>query len=234
MNNVLSHYNAKYGIIKVRKSPYAASTARGVAATGLRRCDMASISQTPSIYQIRHIDSGRVYVGSAINPRDRLTAHKYTLRKGRHHSEYLQHAWDKYGADAFVFEIIEPVLLIEDLIAREQYWIDTLRASTRKYGYNISPTAGSVLGVKLTDEARARASEQAKALWKDPILRAKRSEQAKALWKDPVYRAKRTAQSKALAAKPEVRAAASEWPDCDDKQGLAPVFAALNCGTSAQ
>mgnify|MGYP001617485807 CR=1 FL=1 len=104
---------------------------------------MSSISQTPSIYQIRHIASGKVYVGSAINPRDRWKNHRVLLRNGKHHSIHLQRAWNKYNEVAFIFEIIEPVLFIEDLIAREQYWIDTLKASTQKHGYNITPTAGS-------------------------------------------------------------------------------------------
>jgi group I intron endonuclease len=171
---------------------------------------MASISQTPSIYQIRHIESGRVYVGSAINPRDRLTAHKYELRKGTHHSQYLQHAWNKYGAAAFAFEIIEPVLLIEDLIIREQYWMNTLRAADRQYGFNICPTAGSMLGIKITQKKREYFSTLRKAEGADPVLRAKRSELAKAMWKDPAYRAKRTAQSRVTSGSPEARAALSE------------------------
>lgn len=171
---------------------------------------MSSISQTPSIYQIRHIESGRVYVGSAINPRDRLTAHKYELRKGTHHSQYLQHAWNKYGAAAFAFEIIEPVLLIEDLIIREQYWIDALRAADRQYGFNIYPTAGSSLGAKHTEETRAEMSARRKAEGATPVMRAKRSEYAKAMWADPVYRALRTAQAKAYADTPKARAAMSE------------------------
>lgn len=118
---------------------------------------MLSISSsTPSIYQIRHIESGKVYVGSAVNPRKRWHKHYCDLIKGRHHSPHLQYAWSKYGKDAFVFEIIEPVLFAEDLVTREQHWIGILHASNRKHGFNVSPIAGSQLGFKFTDESREK------------------------------------------------------------------------------
>lgn len=171
---------------------------------------MGSISQTPSIYQFRHIESGKVYVGSATNPRTRRHTHVSALRRGAHHSEYLQHAWNKYGEDAFVFEIIEPVLFVEDLIVREQYWIDTLRASQRKYGFNISPTAGSPRGTKHREETRVHFSSLRKSEGANPELRARRAEAARALWRDPAYRALRSAQSKATAVTPEAQAALRE------------------------
>ncbi len=177
----------------------------------LREIDMNSIpSKTPSIYQIRHIASGKVYVGSAVDPRGRRHTHVSALRRGVHHSQYLQHAWNKYGEDAFVFEVIEPVLFVEDLITREQYWIDALRAGDRKCGYNVSPTAGSALGTKHTDETCVVRSERAKVLGADPVVRARRSEQAKALWTDPAYRERRSAQSKAQSNTPEAKAIFSE------------------------
>src|SRR5438128_6005641 len=60
------------------------------------RLSMSSIPKVPAIYQIRHTESGKVYVGSAINPRQRWGMHLKDLRKGAHHSRYLQRAWIKY------------------------------------------------------------------------------------------------------------------------------------------
>lgn len=188
---------------------------------------MSSISQTPSIYRFRHIASGKVYVGSAINPRTRYRAHIGSLKRGTHRSRYLQRAWDKHGADAFVFEILEPVLFVEDLITREQYWIDTLHAADPAHGYNVAPIAGSTLGVKATDETRARQSERAKkrtadpeyrawrseltkAQFTDPEMRARQSERAKAQMSDPAARARKSEQTKAQFASPEARARRSE------------------------
>lgn len=150
---------------------------------------MQSISRTPSIYQIRHIESGKVYVGSAVNPAQRKRQHFHLLRNGKHHSSYLQHAWGKYGEEAFVFEIIEPVLFVEDLVTREQYWIDVLHATNDKYGYNTSPTAGSPLGVKHTDERNAANAARLKARYADPDTRAARVTQLRAQGADPAVRA---------------------------------------------
>lgn len=163
---------------------------------------MPSISRTPSIYQIRHTASGKVYVGSAIDPRKRWTEHRRTLRIGKHHSRYLQRAWDKYGKDSFVFEIIEPVLFVEDLLVREQYWIDTLRSNDPFRGYNIASIAGSMLGTKRTNEERAKISERSKAQFADPVQRLLMSERAKAQFADPGVRAKIAERTKAQFADP--------------------------------
>jgi group I intron endonuclease len=172
----------------------------------LKEISMLSISQTPSIYQIRHIKSGKVYVGSAVNPRKRCRWHYAALRRGAHYSPYLQHAWDKHGEDAFVFEILEPVLFVEDLIPREQYWIDTKRAANPAHGFNGSPTAGSPLGRKHTDEARAKISERQKAHFANPVERAKHSERTKARCADPVYRATLSERAKKQFSDPVQRA----------------------------
>lgn len=172
---------------------------------------MSSISQTPSVYAIRHIASGKVYVGSAINPRVRWSQHVVALRRGDHHSKYLQRTWDKYGKDAFVFEILEPVLFVEDLITREQYWIDVARASEGKYGFNVSPTAGSTLGTKRTDPAYlARLSKRIKDQFADPVYRAKHAKAQKARYADPVQRAKLLAQANEYVTSLDARAKASE------------------------
>lgn len=205
----LRQHNAMCGIIRVYKKPTCCDNSRGHSRNLVGDYDVKSISRTPSIYQIRHIESGKVYVGSAIDPRTRCRKHRNALIKGKHHAPYLQHAWDKYGETAFVFEIIEPVLFVEDLIAREQYWIDTLRSNDPAHGYNLAPTAGSSLGYKHTDETRANMSKQAKARTADPQWRAEQSARAKAQMADPSMRAKVSARATAQFADPAERAAQS-------------------------
>ena len=171
---------------------------------------MQSISRTPSVYQIRHIASGKVYVGSATNPRTRRNGHFRDLRNGIHHSRYLQRAYDKYGEDAFVFEIIEPVLFCEDLTTRETYWIKMLRAAERSHGYNVEPIAGSSLGAKRTDAVRAGISERAKARYADPVYKAKAVAKLKAMYDDPKVRANISAARKAQFADPAQRKGVSD------------------------
>jgi len=107
------------------------------------------------IYVIRNTISGRVYVGSAVNIANRWLHHRKSLRAGKHHSPYLQFAWNKYGEDAFIHETIELVPDVTMLIEREQHWIDTHVALYGK-GYNVCPTAGNTLGFKFSPESLAK------------------------------------------------------------------------------
>lgn len=61
------------------------------------------------IYQITNMENGKYYIGSAESFEKRMWQHKSDLRRNVHKNPRLQAAWNKYGADAFVFEIIETV-----------------------------------------------------------------------------------------------------------------------------
>lgn len=113
------------------------------------------------IYKITNTINGHCYIGSAININRRWRLHKSSLSLDKHHSVYLQRAWNKYGADSFDFSIIEYCSPIT-LIFREQYWIDALNPE-----YNIAKKAGNTIGVrnfghKHTDEAKAKMAEKAR------------------------------------------------------------------------
>ena len=58
------------------------------------------------IYAITNTLNGGRYIGSTNAYRQRWSDHKTRLVKGKHHSFILQRAWDKYGASAFVFELL--------------------------------------------------------------------------------------------------------------------------------
>ena len=109
------------------------------------------------IYKIANRLNGKCYVGSAVNIKRRWTEHKAYLRGKYHHSKHLQRAWNMHGEDAFCFEVIE-FAESSELIEREQHWIDVLHAYG-KDGYNVSPKAGSSLGIKRSDETRKRISQ---------------------------------------------------------------------------
>ena len=98
------------------------------------------------IYAITNTINGHKYIGSSVSIEHRWSLHIHDLSKNKHHSIYLQRAWDKYGADCFEFAVIE-YCGNEQLIDREQYFLDTLKPV-----YNISPTAKNCLGVKHTPE----------------------------------------------------------------------------------
>lgn len=104
------------------------------------------------IYLITNTVSGRRYVGSAASFKKRWREHERQLQEGRHHSRYLQRAWNKHGARAFTFR---PIIYCakHDLIMYEQAAMDALKPE-----YNIVPTAGSQLGYRHTEETRKRMS----------------------------------------------------------------------------
>lgn len=103
------------------------------------------------IYAIRHRASGRLYIGSAVDCARRWNNHRHFLDRGNHHNTKLQNSWNKYGPAMFDFMAVQRVEPVEELIFWEQFWIDAL-----KPWFNLSPTAGSILGLKLSPEAREK------------------------------------------------------------------------------
>ena len=99
------------------------------------------IDKIYGIYKIVNIITGDSYIGSSCNMQRRRTKHFHELRKGDHHSQYLQRAFSKYGESNFEFVVIEEFifpddyiknqrsLLNEHLVCREQYYIDTLKST---------------------------------------------------------------------------------------------------------
>ena len=102
------------------------------------------------IYQIRNVINNGLYIGSTNSFQKRIINHKLDLKKNKHHSKYLQNAYNKYGKDNFEF-IILARSPINKMIELEQWYMDTLKPK-----YNMSIIAGRV-SVPRTQE------------WKDKI-----------------------------------------------------------------
>lgn len=116
------------------------------------------------IYCIKCLANDKYYIGSAVSLGKRIKAHRNLLIGDKHHSPHLQRAWNKLGIKNFVVQILEFVDDVNKLVEREQYYIDNYLSYDDRFGYNISPTAGSNLGVKMSDEARMKMSEH--SYWK--------------------------------------------------------------------
>ncbi len=84
------------------------------------------IPETSGIYRITCIPTSKFYIGSAVNLYHRRVCHFNDLQHGTHRNSRLQRAWNKYGPDAFTFEVLE-LILIPFLLEREQYWFDKLQ-----------------------------------------------------------------------------------------------------------
>lgn len=121
------------------------------------------------IYKIRNIINNKIYIGSAVCFKDRVELHLNELRKNTHHCIYLQNAWNKYGENCFVFEIIEIIQEVDSLISREQYYLDQflfaqdfiLNKDKRfnSLGYNICPIAGSRLHSSVSEKTKKLISQ---------------------------------------------------------------------------
>jgi group I intron endonuclease len=110
------------------------------------------------IYAIEGPNNG-IYVGSAKSIAVRFRQHRWALDHNRHLNRHLQAAWNKYGADAFIFSILEEVLDAKQLIAAEQRWLDTTFATRAKQCiYNICIQAGNTLGVACSEETKRKIS----------------------------------------------------------------------------
>lgn len=128
------------------------------------------------IYKITNTVTRKFYIGSAVNIKRRWACHRCLLSANTHYNRHLQNSWNKHGEDSFTFEVLE-YCGKERLIEREQFYIDN-----EKPAYNISPTAGNILGVKFTDETKRKRSEAKKGEVKSDETKRKISEAMKRFW----------------------------------------------------
>ncbi len=102
------------------------------------------------IYMIVNRHNGKRYIGSAVDFDRRFAKHCRELSKRIHHSRILQNAWNLYGESAFDFV---PMLICgrDSLLMFEQRALDAYEPE-----YNVCLVVGSRLGVKMTDEHKAK------------------------------------------------------------------------------
>jgi group I intron endonuclease len=59
------------------------------------------------IYKIINTVTGQFYLGSSVEYDTRIQNHIRSLKRNDHFNPLLQRAWNKYGPEAFIFELIE-------------------------------------------------------------------------------------------------------------------------------
>jgi hypothetical protein len=91
------------------------------------------------IYKIVNIKNGKMYIGSSKNIKRRWGIHKSSLKNNRHHSVYLQRAWNKYGKENFVYEVIKEMPNTSDI---ELFNEETNYITTLKPDYNVGGVGG--------------------------------------------------------------------------------------------
>ena len=159
------------------------------------------------IYKITNIVNGKFYIGSTKSVRSRWAQHKHRLNKCIHANDHLQSAWNKYGKDAFIIEVIAETTP-EDRNIVEKQFINSLGCLDREVGYNIKPDAdarshspetiakikASCIGRKptrtgaiISSEQRSKQSESMKGRKMSDEQKAIRSVIMKERLKDPAY-----------------------------------------------
>lgn len=103
------------------------------------------------IYKIVNRINGKVYIGQSISIERRFIQHRnegFNLNS-RAYEYPLYKAIRKYGLKNFIFEIIEECP-VEELNAKEKFYISEFNSTEKEKGYNIS--FGTISPVKLTPE----------------------------------------------------------------------------------
>jgi group I intron endonuclease len=125
------------------------------------------------IYKITNIKNGRIYIGSSCNIRKRWHGHAASLRCGKHYNQFLQHDYNKCGADAFVYELLESTEHLDQnarLALEEEYIMKYYDHG--KNCYNLCAWAVEGPG-KYKDpvSTKAKISAKSQANWDNPEWR---------------------------------------------------------------
>lgn len=95
------------------------------------------------IYKVTNKMNGKVFIGKGLNVQGRLNSLKFQLERESSLNKELQNDWKQYGAENFIFEIIdylEPTNSPQnntsnDLDELESLWLNKLKPYNEK-GYN--------------------------------------------------------------------------------------------------
>lgn len=117
-----------------------------------------------SIYQIKNIINGKIYIGYSQNPISRWKNHKHSIYKPKYYKSKLYSAMNKYGIENFQFDVIyQSYDKAHCKEIMEPYFIAMY--NTIEEGYNIAKggSGGSTRnGMKWTDTERANIAEKTK------------------------------------------------------------------------
>lgn len=144
------------------------------------------------IYVIRNTINNKFYIGSSKDIDYRWEQHRKDLNKNKHHTILLLRAWNKYGSNVFIFDILEECEE-NSLIETEQKYLDLTKYSILKI-YNTNLIAGkppSAKGRKRSNETCAKLSVANKGKKHSIESRSKMSVANKGLFsgnKNPAYR----------------------------------------------
>ena len=119
------------------------------------------LPNSSGIYQIKCLHNGKVYIGSSVRIRNRISRHVMDLRKQVHSNRHLQNAFNKYGESNFKVVVLK-LCLRDNLACIEQYYLDKFRSYDRAKGYNFYKKAYSPKGHFTSEETKKKISASLK------------------------------------------------------------------------
>lgn len=113
-------------------------------------CSKEDLTKT-GVYIFKNSVNNKCYIGSTVMSfQKRMEHHVSLLRANLHKNSHFQAAWNKYGENAFNFDILE-ICNKSDCLCREQYYLDSILFAKDyidkksdnflELGYNINPIA---------------------------------------------------------------------------------------------
>lgn len=88
------------------------------------------LPKIPCVYAIRHVGTGKIYIGETSSLKVRIEAHLNALRRGEHHVEQFQYDYDHFGKDVDIF------ILGERKPGIEKLWFTVFKTTEKEFGYN--------------------------------------------------------------------------------------------------
>lgn len=134
------------------------------------------------IYKIVNKNNGKFYIGSTKNIEKRKHKHFEDLKHKKHHSIYLQRAYDKYGENSFIVEVKELKISSEkELRQLEERYIRFCWSSGKLYNVSKNSSGGDLISYhpynkefrmrqsKISRERYEKMSEEEKKFYSDRI-----------------------------------------------------------------
>jgi group I intron endonuclease len=97
------------------------------------------------VYKITCLSTGKYYIGYSKEIEKRFHTHKMLLRASRHFNILLQRAYDKYGCDDFMFEILHTCKTIDDAKGLELQYLDDVNIRPLLYNIHYNNSGGDTL-----------------------------------------------------------------------------------------
>ena len=136
------------------------------------------------IYRIKNLVNNKCYYGSSKNIEKRWKTHLNQLRNKKHINFILQNAWNKYGEQNFIFEVVEECE-IEKLFETEQKYID----NCGDYNIGLKASGGDNIIKNPNKDLIVENIKKGSKLWRDSLSEDERKERfSKPLDKNPNWK----------------------------------------------